>query len=150
MGFGALNPPTIITQLQRSYGKPSYQNIKANLERLNEPMDRAQPIEVMLRNIEQVQRFLLQNPEEDRQLTQVNLIGYAVIKLSETGGMYQKALKKWHLRDVDDRKSWAAFSKFMVEQYERLLKLGTGITIGQEGYGTAFHATTATNGSRGR
>ena len=34
----------------------------------------------------------------------------------------------------------------MVEQYERLLKLGTGITMGQEGYGTAFHATTATDG----
>ena len=55
--------------------------------------------------------------------------------------MYQKALKKWHLRDVDERKSWAAFSKFMVEQYERLLKFGTSITMGQEGYGTAFHAT---------
>ena len=37
--------------------------------------------------------------------------------------MYQKALEKWHLRDVDKRKSWAAFSKLMVEQYERLLKL---------------------------
>ena len=34
----------------------------------------------------------------------------------------------------------------MVEQYERLLKLGTGITMGQEGYETAFHATTATDG----
>ena len=60
--------------------------------------------------------------------------------------MYQKALKKWHLRHVDERKSWAAFSKFMVEQYEHLLKLGTAITMGQEGYGTAFHATTATDG----
>ena len=98
-------------------------------------MDWAQPIEVMLQNIEQVQRFLLQNPEEDRQLTQVNLIGYAVIKLSKTGGMYQKALEKWQLRDVDERKSWAAFSKFMVEQYKRLLKLGTGITMGQEDMG---------------
>ena len=65
-------------------------------------MDCAQPIKVILRNIEQVQRFLLQNPEEGRQLTQVNLIGYAVIKLSKTGGMYQKALEKWNLRDVDD------------------------------------------------
>ena len=34
----------------------------------------------------------------------------------------------------------------MVKQYERLLKLGTGITMGQEGYGTAFHATTAIDG----
>ena len=34
----------------------------------------------------------------------------------------------------------------MVEQYERLLKLGTGITMGQEGYGTPFYAATATDG----
>ena len=33
----------------------------------------------------------------------------------------------------------------MVEQYDRLLKLGHGITMGQEGYGTAFHAATATD-----
>ena len=63
--------------------------------------------------------------------------------------MYQKALKKWNLRDVEDRKSWAAFSKFMVKQYEPLLKLSTGITMGQEGYGTAFHATTATDATGG-
>ena len=51
-------------------------------------MDCSQPIEVMIHNIEQVQRFLLQNPEEGHQLTHVNLIGYAIIKLSETGDMY--------------------------------------------------------------
>ena len=33
----------------------------------------------------------------------------------------------------------------MVKQYERLLKLGTGITMGQERYGTAFHTSTATD-----
>ena len=56
------------------------------------------------------------NLEEGHQLMHVNLIGYAIIKLSKTGNMYQKALEKWHLRNIDDRKSWAEFAQFMVGQ----------------------------------
>ena len=92
-GFGELDPPAIITLLQRLYEKPSYQYIKDDLERTNKPMAHSQPIQVMLYKIERVQQFLLQHPEEGRQLIQVNLIGYVIIKLSETGGMYQKALE---------------------------------------------------------
>ena len=64
--------------------------------RLNEPMNRSQPIEVMLRGIEEVQIFLLANPEEDRQFLEPNLIGYALTKLSECGGMYAKSLERWN------------------------------------------------------
>ena len=55
-------------------------------------MNRSHPIEVMLRGIEEVQIFLLANPEEDRQLSDPNLIGYALINLSKCGGIYAKAL----------------------------------------------------------
>ena len=57
-------------------------------------MNRSHPIEVMLRGIEEVQIFLLANPEEDRQLSEPNLTGYALIKLSKCGGMYAKALER--------------------------------------------------------
>ena len=54
------------------------------------------PIEEMLRGIEEVQIFLLTNPEEYRQLSEPNLIGYALIKLYKCGGMYAKALERWN------------------------------------------------------
>ena len=45
---------------------PSLTEIEGALLRLNEPMNRIHPIEVMLRGIEEVQIFLITNPEEDR------------------------------------------------------------------------------------
>ena len=59
-------------------------------------MNRSHPIEVILRGMEEVQIFLLANPEEDRQLSETNLIGYALIKLSKCGGMYAKAIERWN------------------------------------------------------
>ena len=46
--------------------------------------------------MEEVQIFLLANPKEDRQLSEPNLIGYALIKLSKCGGLYAKALERWN------------------------------------------------------
>ena len=84
--------------------------------------------------------FLLLDPEENRELTEVNLIDHALNKLSETGGFYTKALEKWNGRLVADRHKWATFCTVMVGKYERVLAEGTGTTIHQEGYGMAFHA----------
>ena len=56
----------------------------------------------MLRSLEEVHMFLLASPEENRELTEVNLIDHAIIKLSETGGFYTKALENWNGRLVAD------------------------------------------------
>ena len=48
--------------------------------------------------------FLLSSPEENRELTEFNLINHALIKLSETNGFYTKALEKWNVRLVADRR----------------------------------------------
>ena len=61
-------------------------------------MDHNMPIEVMLRSLEEVQMFLLASLEENRELAEVNLIDHALIKLSETGHFYTKALEKWNGR----------------------------------------------------
>ena len=53
-----------------------------------------------MRSLEEVQMFLLASPEENRELTEVNLIDHALIKLSEMGGLYTKALGKWNCRMV--------------------------------------------------
>ena len=93
-GFGDLTPKDVIARLQELYGQPSYQEIKDALARLTLPMDRTQPMEPMLKEIEETQMFLLAVPDEERQLSDVQLITYALIKLSDTGGMYTKAIER--------------------------------------------------------
>ena len=39
----------------------------------------------MIREMEELQIFLLANPDEDHELTEPNLISYALIKLTKTG-----------------------------------------------------------------
>ena len=94
MVFGLLTAPQIISRMKLNYGKPGIGEIKKAPLRLNDPMDRDMPIEVMLRSLEEVQMFLLASPEENRELKEVNMIDHALIKLSETGGFYTKALEK--------------------------------------------------------
>ena len=80
-GFGPLAAPQIISRIQLNYRKPGIGEIKKALIRLNEPMYSNIPIDVMLRSLEEVHMFLLSNLEENRELTEVNLIDHAIIKL---------------------------------------------------------------------
>ena len=99
--------------------------------RINKPMNHSHPIEVMLQGIEEVQIFLLANPEEYRQLSEPNLIGYALIKLSKCGGMYAKALEWWNKVIPNNRKKWAIFREHMINEYELKITEGGGTMIGQ-------------------
>ena len=60
------------------------------------------PIEVMLRILKEVQMFLLASLEENRELTEVNIMNHILIKISDTGGFYTKALEKWNIKAVAD------------------------------------------------
>ena len=82
-GFVNTKPYDVLAHIHSLYGKPSLTELEGALLRLNELMNRSHPIEVMLQGIEEVKIFLLSNPEEDRQLSEPNLIGYALIKLSK-------------------------------------------------------------------
>jgi hypothetical protein len=124
------------------YGKPSLSELDKALARLHDPMDRTAPIEVMLREVEEIQMFLLANPDEDRQQKETQLITYTLIKIANTG-LYSKAIERWSGRDVDDRCAWADFRAFMIREYERMLREGGGPTTGQEGWGGAFNAAMA-------
>ena len=53
-----------------------------------------QQLEVMIRRINKVKLLLLANPDEDCALTKTNLISYALIKITKTGGMYAKGIEK--------------------------------------------------------
>ena len=131
-GFGPLTAPQIISCMHLNHRKPGIGEINKEILRLNDPMDRNIPIEVMLGSLEEVQMFLLASPEYKRELTEVNLIYHALIKLSYTGGFYTKALEKWNGRLVADRRKWVTFRTVMGGKYERMLAEGADTTIQQE------------------
>ena len=54
-------------------------------------MDRNLLVEVMIQDIEDVQRFLLANPADNMELTEVQLCTHGLIKISKTGGIYANA-----------------------------------------------------------
>ena len=139
-GFGPLTAPQIISCMQLNYRKPGIGEIKKSLLRLNDLMDCNMPIEVIMQSLEEVQMFLLASPEENRELTEVNMIEHTLIKISETGGFYTKALEKLNGHLVANWRKWVTFCMIVVGEYERMLAEGSGKTIHQEGYGTAFHA----------
>ena len=115
--FGIIGPATkgfvttplvdILENIQRLYGKSIYQELEASLLRLSKLMNIIQPVEVMIRGIEEVKLFLLYNLDEDCALTKPNLISYALIKFTQTRGMYAKGIEKWHKRPPQDRRKWA-------------------------------------------
>ena len=93
-GFGTTPPVDILVNLQHIYGKPSYQELDAAFSCLKYSMNIIQLFKVMLILIEEEQPSFLSKPDEDRTLTKPNLIIYALIKLTKTGGMYSKCIEK--------------------------------------------------------
>ena len=61
-------------------------------------MDRNLPVEVMIHDIKDVQRFLLANPADKMELSDVQLCTHGLIKLSKTGRLYEKARQSKGIR----------------------------------------------------
>ena len=84
-GFGTYKSLATLQRIQTLYSKPILGYLDASLLRLNDPMDRNQPVEVMIQAIEKVRLFLLSNPEDNMILPDTALINYAMIKINKTG-----------------------------------------------------------------
>ena len=82
--------------------------------------------------------------DENRKLSGLNLISYAMIKLSKCGGLYTKAIESWKSNTKQDKNIRGNFFQHLNAEYENLLAEGRGTTLGQEGYGAAFNAIEAT------
>ena len=100
-------------------------------------MDRNLPFEVMIRVIEDLQRFPLANPADNMELTDVQLCTHGLIKLSKTGGLHANATERWNLKDRTIRQQWMEFKTHFIAKYEKMLAANGGTTMGQEGYGTS-------------
>ena len=99
-------------------------------------MDCNQQVEVMLRTTEEVQMFLMAHPGEDREIRDVNLIIYAMNKLSKCVGPYTNSIERWQSKTKEDKKIGANFRQNLIAEYDNLLEEGGGTTLGQEGYAT--------------
>ena len=73
------------------------------------------------------------HPDGDRELSNVNLIIYTMVKLSKCGDLYTKAIDRWKTKDAMNKKIWANF----------LSKRGRKNLI-QEIYKTEFNTTKGT------
>ena len=130
-----MRPYEILKKMRELYGRPTIQEIESKLQQLSTPMDRNLPVEVMIKDVEDVQRFLLANPADKMEMTDVQLCTHGLIKLSKTGGLYAKAIERWHQKDLHIRQQWTDFKTHFIDEYEKLLAAGGGTTLAQEGYG---------------
>ena len=96
-GFGNKKPTSALELPMRLYGKPSLQELDQALFSLHEPMYHNQPVEVMLRTTDELQILLMEYTYGDCELDDVNIISYAMIKLSKCGGLYTKAIEWWQI-----------------------------------------------------
>lgn len=78
----------------RLYGKPSLEDIKRalQLQYFSNPMDRNAPVEVMIRDMEETQMFLMANADKDLALNESQLTTQVLIKLAGTG-LYSKTIE---------------------------------------------------------
>ena len=118
-GFGQLTPFDILQRLRKTYGRENIQEIEAKLLLLNNPVDRNLPVEVMILDIEDVQRFLLANPAYKMELADVQLCTHGLIKLLKTGGLYAKATERWNQKELQKRQQWMEFKTHYIEEYEK-------------------------------
>ena len=65
-------------------------------------MDRNAPVEVMLKNVEEVQMFYLHDEKLGLAMKASQMITKALIKLKNTG-LYAKSIERWGQRDAEDR-----------------------------------------------
>ena len=101
-------------------------------------MDRTIPVEFMLRGMEEIQMFLLENPEEEHKLTEVLMISYTLNNMFNDC-LYGKDIELWNNLPTTDRKQWVEFRSFLIYEYECMLREGQGSTNAQEGYSGMFN-----------
>ena len=65
--------------------------------------------------------FLMAHPDGDQELSNVNFIIYAMIKLSKCGGLYTKAIERWNSKNKSDKKIWKNLRQHLIAEYEKLL-----------------------------
>ena len=139
-GFGTQTAYQIKEALRSRFGTPTDAEMKEALVKMETPMIRDEPIEVVLRMMEEVQLFLLAHPEGGHEMTEVQLIRNVIMKMRDLGGLWTRPLEKWLIEPVLTRQTWTYFKTFMVTKYEEMLTArGGSTTLGDDGY-AAYNA----------
>ena len=83
--------------------------------------------------------FLLDKPNEERELTKILMISYTLLNMVNTG-LYGKAIERWNNLPKSDRNKWVYYREFFIAKYQSMLREGKDPTNSQEGYGRMFNA----------
>ena len=94
-------------------------------------MDRNLPVEVMIHDVEDVQRFLFANPADKLELSDVQLCIHGLIKLSKAGGLYAKVTERRNPKDLQERQQWMEFKTHYIKEYETIIAANGGTTMGE-------------------
>ena len=81
--------------------------------RLDLPIDRDYPPEVMMLHLEEIQLFFLAHADSGRAYTDAQMICQAIKNL--------QAVAVWNREDPTHRMIWTNFNNCIYEQYERML-----------------------------
>ena len=85
---------------------------------LMNPMDCIPLAEVVVKDMEDIQCFLLSNPADRMEMTNVQLCTHGLIKISKTVGLYTKAVEWWNQKDLHTRQQWSVFEAHFIDKYE--------------------------------
>ena len=102
-------------------------------------MDRNLPVEVMIKTIKDIQKFLIVNPAKNMEMSAVQLIMHGLIKLTKTGGLYAKAIELWNAKAITNRQNWVTFTTHFIEEYKKMLAAGGGTMVMNKEWGAGFN-----------
>ena len=131
MGFCHVSTKDLLDHLMQRYGNITSLARKQNKNRMEEPLDTSQPIDVYFRRIDDCLQFAVDANTPFSQEQTMETVYYAV----SASGLYTDGCKAWRKR-VSSTKTWVAFKKFFASEYHDLREQ-MDMNAQQTGYHTA-------------
>lgn len=114
-GFLGVHARDLIDHLMDRYGKITVGDLKANKERMEEPIDPSLPIDMYFKRIDDAVQYAA---DADTPYSAKQILQTAMHAMLSTGD-YMEACTKWEEKEDDD-KTWGNFKIFFAKEYHKL------------------------------
>ena len=94
-GFGHMTPCQAIIWLQFLYAQALAEEMATNAQRLYIPMNHDLLLDVMLKEMDDIQFAVISFPKFNHKFSHQQMIDTDVINLKSTGAIHSKAIEKW-------------------------------------------------------
>ena len=115
MGYFHVTTKELLDHLMQRYGNITPLARKQNKNRMEEPMDTSQPIDVYFQRIDDCLQFAVDATTPFSQEQTMETVYYAV----SASGLYTDGCKAWRKRN-QNTKTWVAFKVFFASEYHDL------------------------------